>query len=296
MTNQLPSDSLPIKCKLHDSLLQHPLLRSVTYGLSIRILTMTSSYIVDPVGSHTWSMMHVLAFNTVATPFVLGVTKGFVKLRSEDTSWWHQMLRTNVGSRLAIGIVLGTGSYLAVICVAKALGWVHFPEWGWQKSSAADIGWTVLTHTANLNIAVNEEILYRGYGLYSLSQATGSPIAVTLLVAYFAWGHGSGWQVLIGQSALALATTALRFSGGSLWLPIGYHAAWNYMQTAIFGASDASPSIFPIQVDGPMLWMGRPGYPEPGLLQTFVNLSVAAGALFVWWRYRRKNPPIAHEY
>lgn len=289
MTNQLSSDSSPNEIRLFNSLRQHPLLRSVTYGLSIRVLTMTCSYVVNPAGSSTWSMMHVLSFNTIATPFVLGITHAFVRLRSEDENWWHRMLRSEVGSRLTLGIALGSGSYLAVVCVARALGWVHFSEWGWQSSSGVDIAWTLLTHMANLDIALNEELLYRGYGLHSLSQAIGSPTAVILLIAYFAWGHGSGWQVLIGQGGLALATTALRFSGGSLWLPIGYHAAWNYMQTAIFGALDASPSVLPMHVDGPKLWMGRPGYPEPGLLPTVVNLAVAASALFVWWRYQRKK-------
>ncbi len=251
-------------------------------------LAIACSYIVDPSRDYVWSMSHVLTFNGLATPLMLALTYGFVTLREEDTDWWQRALLEDGVYKLALGLVLGGMVYVTVGSTAAALGWVHFPEWGWHRASKPAVAWTLISHLANLSVAWNEEMLYRGYGLHSLSKAFGLPVAVAILIPLFARSHGTGWQVFIGQSALGLATTALRLTGDSLWLPVGYHAAWNYVQTAVLGPPDASPSLLPMHVEGPKLWMGRPGYPEPGLLATLANLVVATGALFLWWRSRRQ--------
>ena len=190
--------------------------------------------------------------------------------------------------QLTLGLVLGSGAFLAVASTAAALGWVHFPQAGWHTASTAAVLWTLISRAAHLCVAWNEEMLFRGYGLHCLAQVVGVPLAVAILVPVFAHGHGPGWQILIGQSALGLSTTALRFAGGTIWLPVGYHTAWNYGQTAVLGPPDAPPSLLPMHIEGPELWMGRPGYPEPGMLSTLVNLIVAGGAAWVWWRSRRQ--------
>ena len=267
-----------------DALRRYPLLRSITYGIGITAISMSSSYIIYPGSEYTWSMSHVLTFNALATPFIVALTYGFVKLRDEDQAWWRETLGNEWLRQLAIGSAIGGGAYLVVIASATVFGWVQFPAWGWNAASTSAITWTLVSHLGNILVAWNEEMLYRGYGLHSLAQAVSLPVAVTILIPLFARGHAPGWQTFMGQSALALAAVGLRLSGRSLWLPIGYHAAWNYVQTAVFGAPDASPSMRPMYVDGPKLWMGRPGYPEPGLLSTLVNLGVAAVAFLVWWR------------
>jgi len=271
-----------------NALRKHPLLRSVSYGVTVTVISMSSSYIIYPGSDYTWSMSHVLAFNALATPFIAGLTYGFARLKDEDRAWWYEALGNDYLLQLGFGLALGSAAYLGVATAAAGLGWVHFQAWGWTDISAYAVTWTLVSHLGNLLVAWNEEMLYRGYGLRSLSEAVSLPIAITILVPLFARGHAPGWQTFVGQSALALATTCLRLSGTSLWLPIGYHAAWNYMQTAILGSPDALPSILPMHVVGPKLWMGRPGYPEPGLLSTLANLIVAGGALYVWWRRRRK--------
>jgi uncharacterized protein len=88
--------------------------------------------------------------------------------------------------------------------------------------------------------------------------------------------------MLAGGTTLML----LRLHSDALWLPVGYHWAWNVLQTAIFGASDSAPSLRPLHVHGPERWMGKPGAPEPGLLSTLVQLVMA---LLVWLWMRRSR-------
>jgi CAAX protease family protein len=87
---------------------------------------------------------------------------------------------------------------------------------------------------------------------------------------------------------LAGGTTLMRLwlHTDALWLPLGYHWAWNVLQTAIFGTPGSAPSLRPLQVHGPERWMGKPGQPEPGLLSTLVHLVMA---LLVWLWRRRGN-------
>ncbi len=285
-----PSSPLPESSRIITGLRSHPLLRSVAYAVSINVIGLAATYVVNPDRSREWSMTRDLAIHTLACPFMVGLTYAFVTLRKEDLGWWNQALLKHPLRQVGLGIMLGSAVYVTMTGVACILGWVHFPVRGWQASSNIAVMRTLLSHLANLFLAWNEEILYRGYGLRSLSQAVGMPAAAIILVPVFAWGHGSGWQVFIGQSALGLALTALRLVNSSLWLPIGYHAAWNYVQTAIFGPPEASPSLRPMQVDGPHLWVGQPGYPVPGLLSTLANLLVAASAAVIWWRWRRQPP------
>src|SRR6476659_4508278 len=88
------------------------------------------------------------------------------------------------------------------------------------------------------------------------------------------------------ENAVAGGTTRmlLRLHSDALCLSVGYHWAWNVLQTAVFGAPGTAPSIRPLQVHGPERWMGRPGAPEPGLLSTLVHLAMA---LLVWLWTRR---------
>jgi hypothetical protein len=76
----------------------------------------------------------------------------------------------------------------------------------------------------------------------------------------------------------------LRLAQKSIWLPIGYHLAWNLIQTAVLGPPTGLPSLLPMEVDGPELWVGRPGHPVPGLLMMAVHIGVAALAGWVRWR------------
>ena len=76
----------------------------------------------------------------------------------------------------------------------------------------------------------------------------------------------------------------LRLHSDALWLPIGYHWAWNVLQTAVFGPPGTAHSLRPLQVHGPERWVGRPGQLEPGLLSTLVHLVMA----LLLWRWMRR--------
>jgi membrane protease YdiL (CAAX protease family) len=284
---------VPAKTPLHTGVIKalqrHALVRSIAYGVVVNAIGFSASYIVNPTRTAEWTITRLLANHVLAAPFIAGVTYAFITLRDEDRDWWERTVRKGAVQQFWLGIGLGSGTYLVSTAVAASMGWVSFRKGGWQTLSSPEVIKTLVSHLGHLGIAWNEEMLYRGYGLHSLAEAIGFPAATTLLIPLFAWGHGEGWHVFVGQCSLGLALTTLRMVSDSIWLPIGYHTAWNYVQTAVIGPPDGAPSLWPMHVEGPHLWMGRPGHPEPGLLSMLTNLSVAAGALCMWHRTRAKR-------
>jgi membrane protease YdiL (CAAX protease family) len=110
-----------------------------------------------------------------------------------------------------------------------------------------------------------------------------------ILLARLKYGYGRfrvPSAVLLALRGARTALTLLRLRSGGLWLPIGYHWAWNVVQTAVLGAPDAAPSVRPLHVHGPRRWMGWPGHPEPGLLSTLIHLAVV---LLAWVGMRRSG-------
>lgn len=187
------------------------------------------------------------------------------------------------------GAGLGAAAFLAVAGVAAARGWVSAPEWGWERVTSGKVATAVaLQAIGHLAVAWNEEVVFRGYGFETLREAWGDAAAAGVLVPLFAAAHRLTPQVFLGQAALGAALTALRLHSDGIWMPLGYHWAWNVIQTAVLGASDGLPSLRPLVAHGPYRWLGRLGHPEPGLLSALVNLGVAAMALRLAHRGGRK--------
>ena len=229
------------------------------------------------------------AANSIAGAGVLGtITWLFSRLGNENTV---QQTRNDLRDRLeqcAVGISLGSTAFGIVIVIARSCDWVTFTGWGWEQTSVQNLARTMtLLALKHLAVAGAEELVFRGYGLQTLQQAVGTPLASGMLTSLFTLAHGTATQSLLGQGALGLVLVGLRLTGGSLWLPFGYHFAWNYAQTAVLGPPEW-PSLQGLSVQGPYQWMGRPGHPEPGGLTAIVNLLIAVGASAMWWHRMKR--------
>ncbi len=278
--NQYPA----IHSMLISQIRRSPGLRSVAY---LGVCFGLPYFVPSPwAGRDVWSR----TANYVSGAVVLGsVTWMFSILLEENSVTWNRVLQRQQIRHCAVGVGLGAGAFGAVIGIARSFGWIDLPTWGWEQATAQEITSTMMLlafqHAA---VASSEELVFRGYGLHTLRQAVDMPAAASTLTILFTLAHGITPQRLLGQGALGMALMMLRLCSGSVALPLGYHFAWNYIQTGIFGPVEW-PSLRPLHIQGPYQWVGRPGHPEPGLLTTAVNLSVAAGAGLVWWHRRRNN-------
>ncbi len=228
------------------------------------------------------------AAHVTTLPLVTAWTWSCMTVSADGMSSCTGMRGTEPGKQVVVGMALGVSAFLTVVGAAYSRGWVQFPHWGWEITSKRHVAYTFLLQSIGHGaIAWNEELVFRGYGLHIATTAVGRPAAILGLTTLFALGHGPKPRVVGSQLVAGLTLTGLRLSSDSLWLPIGYHFAWNFVQTAILGPSDGLPSLRPMYCHGPELWLGRPGHPEPGLLATIVELTIAMASALVWWRRHR---------
>lgn len=272
------------------SLQHHAGLRSTTYLASMVAAALLARQVQRLYLPSSAMIDRRLALHLTALPLVVIGTAVFVRLRPEDYAGWQRLtLRQGLG-HAALGGGLATAAALTVIGIAWTQGWVGLGDGDVLPSDQHTLRATLLIQLANVAVAFNEEMVFRGYGLETLTESTGRPLAIAILTPLFALWHGPGWMVFWGQSALGLAMTTLRLGSGSLWLPFGYHFTWNYLQTAILGDPRFFTSLYPVPLTGPTLWVGQIEPPTPALLDLLVHLSIAlVGGLFIWRRARRTH-------
>ena len=282
-------EALQGKSKIIKALQHHPTLRAGIYIVGSAVTVRGIVYLYDVTLYQGREAEGNLVSRLSVAPCILALTWGFAKLRQVDVSRWNRIpLRQGIVQSLH-GIALGTGGFLLAIGIAYVFGWVSVSNWGWDVASKAEIERTALILGAQY-VAVSwyEELIYRGYGLDTALAAGNSYVAIPVLTSVFALAHGPEWQGFISHSAMALTATILRLGSDSLWLPVGYHFAWNYVQTAVLGSPDGRPSLLPLHVDGPRLWVGRPGHAEPpGLVVAIAHVVVGAIYALVCWRRTR---------
>ncbi len=148
--------------------------------------------------------------------------------------------------------------------------------------------------TAFFLVALSEEMLFRGYLQTALSRLIGFWPAAVILSAAFGLVHLSNRETVPLSIAAATAvglilSLCLRLSG-SLWWGIGYHSAWNWAQSYLYGTA-----IYGDYVEGRLLhsepigdplWSGGAVGPEASRLIVPVLVLTA---LIVWSSFRGRD-------
>ncbi len=146
-----------------------------------------------------------------------------------------------------------------------------------------------------------EEFLFRGFLQYTLARGIASltrtldpgtphaPLigflisAFLLSIVFFALAHlGNPGENSSGILAVALAGAVFAFSlyrTGSLWWAIGFHTAWDWAQSFLYGTPDSGARVaghlFVSHPSGPTWLSGGPAGPEGSLLVIPTLLLVA---------------------
>lgn len=273
---------------------ERPGLRSTAY-LASMVAVLLSSRRLHPRSAVPDSGTRLLLIHLTASGPVAVLTGLFIALRPEDRARWQGGSPSTGLIQFAAGAGLSTTALLALLAAAETQGWVVLHPVPETPGTRAALLRTLVVQLAHLSVAANEEVIFRGYGLQTLTQAIGRPGAVAVLSALFALAHGPGGLVFVGQGTFGLALTALHLWSRSLWLPIGYHFAWNYLQMAVVGHPDRGPTLRPLALVGPKQWVGDFGTEKTGLLEAAINTTVvlAVGAV-MWWQRRQVCPHGEH--
>lgn len=216
--------------------------------------------------------------------FHIGLTLGFLwfvdrgRLSDIGMAWGPGSLRS-----LLAGLFLGS----AFISLTSGLYWVL--GWTRYESQSADwLGWTLTLLLVYPAIGLAEEMAFRGYLLKNLEQWRGRGVAIAVSSVLF-WvvhfGADNTLELLGAMTILVMgAMFALaRYGTGSLWLPIGLHAAYDFAAVNLMPPEEISlPSFLKAEVLAEPWLVGAPG--EAGLMDLIGALILLAGVYFFIYR------------
>ncbi len=204
----------------------------------------------------------VIALTTVVAPTALMVAI----TRDDATSFgWGTGNRIR---HLAIGVASGVGVMALLVGSIAGLhgASVHLTSAPPGEVVRHGLGYLLVFAL----VAISEEGLLRGYPLVALSRAISFWPAAAISSVVFALlhlphaGESAAGIVSVVFSGLVLAYS-FRRSGG-LWFAWGWHAAWDFTETFVFGAPDsgvpARDSLLVTVLHGPVWLSGGSAGPE----------------------------------
>lgn len=128
-------------------------------------------------------------------------------------------------------------------------------------------------------VGFSEEIFFRGYCLRSISERNGNLKAVIISSVLFSAVHSLNpnaaplFFVNIVLVGVLFSYMALKFS---IWLPIGFHAMWDYFEGNVWGLPDSGiivKGMYSVKFIKNNIINGGLVGPEGGLIVTLVLLA-----------------------
>jgi len=180
------------------------------------------------------------------------------------------------------GVLTGALLFSSTIAVLWAIGSYHVTGTAAASSIVGPLVGAMMAGVA-------EEIVFRGIVFRIVEQSLGTWLAMLISAVLFGFIHLiSPHATLVGAISiifeagilLAAAYTATR----RLWLPIGLHMAWNFMQGGIFGvAVSGTPAKGLLQgtLSGPE-WLSGGAFGAEASVVAIAICLIAALALIAW--------------
>jgi membrane protease YdiL (CAAX protease family) len=198
------------------------------------------------------------------------------------------------GRELGAGLLIGAGLYSACILVLLLLGMYRIEGLN---------PWTFVIPAVAMALSsgIFEELIFRGILFRSVEDVFGSWISLAVSASIFGFLH------LMNPAATILGAVYISIEAGlllaaaymltrRLWLSIGFHMAWNYVQSAIFSGivsgGVSEPGLIRSNIKGPDLLTGGSFGLEASLI-AFV-LCTATGVVLLVMAVRRGRivPPM----
>jgi membrane protease YdiL (CAAX protease family) len=182
---------------------------------------------------------------------------------------------------LGLGLIVGAAIMLAVGGVEAWLGLVEF---SWAGGSAGAVAWGVPLFVVMAVAAADEEMVFRGYPFQRLVDAVGPAPAVILTSAFFGLAHLSNpsvtWISTLNTALVGVPFAVAYLRTRMLWLPIGMHVSWNFIQGFVLGLPVSGlmvpESLLRADPRGAVWLTGGAYGPEGGLLATALIFAVTA--------------------
>jgi uncharacterized protein len=202
--------------------------------------------------------------------------------------------RNAFGVQFWQGAVIGLAAITVLLAAMHAAGVFQFGTISLR--GAAILKYGVLWGIAFLFVGFFEEFAFRGYALFTLTTGMTFWPAAILLSVCFGLVHrgnsGESWVGVLTAGLVGLLFCLLLRRTGNLWMPIGFHAAWDWGESYFYGVPDSgtvSPGhLFNARFSGPTWLTGGTVGPEGSWLA--VALLVILFLIFALWLRVAKYP------
>lgn len=200
-----------------------------------------------------------------------------------------------VGSakELAVGFGWSTGLISAVVAVLALMG--YYQVGGWNSGFGA-----MQMLQLHFFVAALEEVLFRGILFRLLENMVGSGIAMVVSTLLFGLAHlgnpGANVVTLSSLVVLSVLFTLAYLVTLRLWMCMGMHWAWNFVQGGVFDLPVSGTQVWPgalaASAQGPQWASGGAFGLEASLitLGLIALLCIALGRV-VWQRQHWMAPP-----
>ena len=235
------------------------------------------------------------------TSLVLGIPMTFAIVRylwRREHGWMCLPFGTKP---ILVGLGLGLAVPLTIVIVLGVLGAATISGYPGRLSSAGTIAILIGHLCQSLFKGVTEEVVFRGMAVREIAARWGWWVGGLTGGLYFGLAHLVGgigniswldaaWILLASVLANALFV-ALLLRSHSLWLPIGFHAGWNFCLKAVLGTTmsgnESNLGLFGVELAGPS-WLtgGNFGVEASAVSLLFYVLLAAFVLLFP----RRRDP------
>ena len=214
----------------------------------------------------------ISAIDWVNWIIAIAVSAAMIALYAVFVKWFEKhpardIPRSKLVGDTAKGLAVGAGFMAAVVLVMMAFGLYRITGAGTDRPLAIISAFFLF-----LYVGVGEEILFRGVLFRWIDEKWGFVAALTVSALLFGamhYGH--------------------KYSG-TLWLPIGIHWAWNFVQGNVFGfqvsGGNAGKSLLQATVNGPDCLTGGAFGAEASIITVILGLGLSVWFL---WRISVKN-------
>lgn len=172
---------------------------------------------------------------------VLFATWVMSKLERRKIAGYGLPWRKAFGARFWQGAAIGFAAITVLLAGMRAAGVFHFGML--NLHGAAILKYGVLWGIAFLFVGGFEEFAFRGYALFTLTTGMKFWPAAILLCACFGLVHrgnsGESWVGVLTAGLVGLLFCLLLRRTGNLWMPIGFHAAWDWGESYFYGVPDS---------------------------------------------------------
>jgi uncharacterized protein len=217
-----------------------------------------------------------------------GAAVAMARIEQRPIGTYGMPLYSAFAKRFWQGMLIGICEISLIVGAMKFFGCYSFGSLSFHGAKIVE--WGLLWILTAVLIGLQEEFLFRGYMQYTLADGIGFwPSAVALSVLFGSvhlLNHGENWvgAANIFFTALVWAFTLRRT--GTLWLAVGWHAAFDFGESFLYSVPD-SGGVFEghlsnAVVRGPAWLTGGKVGPEASVF-AFLTLVLGVVLIHFWF-------------